>query len=730
MKKFLTAAITSVLFAVSAMAQFESAPAFPGAEGFARYTTKGGREGAVYHVTKLTDDGSEGTLRWAISKSGKRTIVFDVSGTIYLKSALSIKNGWVSILGQTAPGDGICIADYPFTIAAQNVILRFLRFRLGNRNVANHEGDGLGGMDQANIIVDHCSVSWSVDECLSVYGSKNISIQWNFVDQSMVNSGHSKGAHGYGGNWGGSGASYHHNLIAHHTSRTPRLGPRPGTQCDERMDLRNNVMYNWGGNGCYGGEGMNVNIVNNYYKPGPATGSSVGKRIAKVNIRTTEYCERKVDANGNVTGNGWLPMWHVWGHYYVNGNVNSKYDEVTKDNWGQGFINQIDANGNDGTFTSVTRDTIKLTQPIAYGTIRTQTAENAYAMVVKYAGASLHRDSHDKYIADDVTNGVAKYTGSGLSTGFINSQDDAGGWPELTSEAAPTDTDRDGMPDAWETAHGLNPNDASDSKLYNLDSHRYYTNLEVYCNELVEDIVKAESENSDKTVDGYFEEYYPDYKDGEGVTPDSGSDSGSSDSGQATTLNKWDFTRSEVTTDNLASDSQWTADGGNYTYSGTLTAEQLAANGKTISEAAGLIITAPANSVVFYSTSIRFNKAGSTIVIPSLAKGDIVLVTWKSANSSAERGFETTNLSEVALMTTAQTTASATVEADGDVTLSVSGGIYVYSIEVQRKGADGIVELPAASNGRQTATYNLSGMQVSPLYKGIVIHNGRKYTNK
>ena len=297
----------------------EKTPAFPGAEGFGRYVT-GGRGGNVYHVTSLADDGSEGTLRWALGKSGVKTIVFDVSGTIHLQSSLDISIGNVTIAGQTAPGDGICVADYPVSIKANNVIVRYMRFRLGNKNVLANGADGwdgFGGFDQQDWIIDHCSVSWSIDECLSVLGNKNTTVQWCLVAQSLVNSGHSKGAHGYGGNWGGSGASFHHNLIAHHGSRTPRLGPRPTTQLDERMDMRNNVIYNFGGNGCYGGEGMNVNIVNNDYKPGPGTPTDKkGYRIAGIGIRTNTYVN---------TYPAYAPALHLWGKYYVTGYYTSKF---------------------------------------------------------------------------------------------------------------------------------------------------------------------------------------------------------------------------------------------------------------------------------------------------------------------------------------------------------------------------------------------------------------------
>ena len=477
----------------------EKTPAFPGAEGFGRYVT-GGRGGNVYHVTSLADDGSEGTLRWALGKSGVKTIVFDVSGTIHLQSSLDISIGNVTIAGQTAPGDGICVADYPVSIKANNVIVRYMRFRLGNKNVLANGADGwdgFGGFDQQDLVIDHCSVSWSIDECLSVLGNKNTTVQWCLVAQSLVNSGHSKGAHGYGGNWGGSGASFHHNLIAHHGSRTPRLGPRPTTQLDERMDMRNNVIYNFGGNGCYGGEGMNVNIVNNYYKPGPGTPTDKkGYRIAGIGIRTNTYVN---------TYPAYAPALHLWGKYYVTGNYNSKYPQLNQDNWTYGIINQIDASGCDGTFTQETKDSIKLAEPIDYILTTTHSAADAYDRVLDFAGASLHRDSFDELMVSDTRNGKATYTGSGLSKGFVNSQDDNkpsdadaswSAWPTLASKEAPKDTDGDGMPDEWELANALDPTNPKDGKTIGADG---YSNLENYLNSLVADITTAQNIGGETT---------------------------------------------------------------------------------------------------------------------------------------------------------------------------------------------------------------------------------------
>lgn len=493
LKQIRTMLAAILLCLASITAAQDRTPAFPGAEGFGRYVT-GGRGGNVYHVTSLADDGSEGTLRWALGKSGAKTIVFDVSGTIHLQSALNISIGNVTIAGQTAPGDGICVADYPVAIKANNVIVRYMRFRLGNNNVLVNGADGwdaFGGFDQQDWMIDHCSVSWSIDECLSVLGNKNTTVQWCLVAQSLVNSGHSKGAHGYGGNWGGSGASFHHNLIAHHGSRTPRLGPRPTTQLDERMDMRNNVIYNFGGNGCYGGEGMKVNIVNNYYKPGPGTPTDKkGYRIAGIGIRTNSYVETYPD---------YAPALHLWGKYYVAGNYNSKYSNVNNDNWTYGIINQVDANSCDGTFTAETKDSIKLSEPIGFLLTTTHSAEDAYERVLDFAGACLNRDSFDALMVSDTRNGTATYTGEGLSKGFVNSQDDNkpadaddswSAWSILNSKDAPKDTDGDGMPDEWELANALDATDPNDGKTIGADG---YSNLENYLNSLVADITEAQN---------------------------------------------------------------------------------------------------------------------------------------------------------------------------------------------------------------------------------------------
>ena len=492
----------------------EPVPAFPGAEGFGRYTS-GGRGGKIIHVTTLADNEEPGSLRYACTSKGPRIIVFDVCGTIYLKSPLYVNSDSCTIAGQTSPGDGICVADYPFGIRADNVIIRYMRFRCGNRMVNKHTGDSFAAIDHQNIIIDHCSMSWSVDEACSMYGGTNTTVQWCIISQSLYNAGHSKGAHGYAGNWGGSGATFAHNLVAHHANRTPRLNPRPHTQTDERVDMRNNVFYNWSGEGCFGGEGMDVNIVNNYYKPGPGTIRSAD-RIIMPGIRTTAYCGiTKWNEDGTpANGNQWSKMWHRWGHFYVTGNYNSRYHAVTSNNWLLGVSKQISTNSNDGTATPTTLDTIHLRKPVVFPYTTTWTAEQAYEKVLAYAGCckvtykhkaeptikgyALAWDSIDAAVIRDVRRGSATYTSrdaqSGVfdTPGIINTQAECGGWPELTASRsemsrALSDKDEDGIPDYYErTLFGGNvsPNDRC-----KMDGFTQYTNMDYYLAQLCHQFV-------------------------------------------------------------------------------------------------------------------------------------------------------------------------------------------------------------------------------------------------
>ena len=503
MKKLYTASLLLVMCLLTpllAMAQLRES--FPGAEGYGRYTT-GGRGGKVYHVTTLEDNNQPGSFRYACEQKGARTIVFDVDGTIHLKSELKLRNGDVTIAGQTAPGDGVCVADYPFSISASNVIIRFMRFRLGNANVTLNGADGwdgLGALDQKDIIVDHCSVSWSIDECLSFSGCTRTTVQWCIVSQSLVNSGHSKGSHGYGGNWGGCKASYHHNLLAHHVSRAPRLGPRPTTQLKEQMDMRNNVIYNYSGEGCYGGEGMKANIVNNVYIPGPGnkySNSAKRNRIAGVGIRNNQYI---------ATYPAYADALHLVGKYYVDGNFNSSPYNVTSTNflksenqWQKGVYDQITWSNWDDLANTAAKQTemkkeLTAETPIDYVYTSTHDYLTTHSNVCAYAGASLHRDELDTTIANEAKtmSNTVKSTGSGLDKGFINNQGDvkgltgADGWPKLNAGTPQKDTDGDGIPDAWESANGLNPNDAADGAIITSDG---YSNLEHYINSLVQDIV-------------------------------------------------------------------------------------------------------------------------------------------------------------------------------------------------------------------------------------------------
>lgn len=451
----------------------ELASAFPGAEGFGKDVT-GGRGGKVIFVTTIADGSQEGTLRYALNQTGPRIIVFTISGTIALNSSLDIKNGSVTIAGQTAPGDGICIKNYPVTISADNVIIRYMRFRMGDEK--NVEADALGGRFHKGIIVDHCSMSWSVDETVSFYANENTTIQWCIISESLKNSVHDKGAHGYGGIWGGKNASFHHNLLAHHDSRNPRLGEEAGKAfaLTDLVDIRNNVIYNWANNSAYGGEAMNINFVNNYYKPGPATATgSKGGRIFSPDKNKTIGTE----------------IYDIWGKFYINGNYVDGYPGATADNWGLGVYNQFHSSY--GTVSQADKDAMKrLTEHPTNNNVTTHTAEIAYLRVLDFCGASLKRDTVDRRVIKNVRNKTFSFPGSnGSVNGIIDTQADVGGWPILQSLPAPTDTDKDGMPDAWETAKGLNPNLAN-ANGRNLSTA--YDNIEVYINSLVKTITEEQ----------------------------------------------------------------------------------------------------------------------------------------------------------------------------------------------------------------------------------------------
>lgn len=499
--------------------QDEKIPAFPGAEGHGRYTT-GGRGGDVYIVTSLEDKLQNGTLRYGIEKlSGKRTIIFQVSGTIHLNGDLKIKNGDLTIAGQTAPGDGICLAGYPVFLEADNVIVRFMRFRMGNKEDVSADGaDAFGGRYHKNIMIDHCSMSWCTDECVSFYQNENFTLQWCLISESLRLGGHTKGPHGYGGIWGGMKASSHHNLLAHHDSRNPRLGPGVNsTKENEIVDMRNNVIYNWCGNSCYGGEAMHVNIVNNFYKPGPATptGTSKRGRIIAIDKKVSDSDKKSYPA-----------IFDTWGDFFIQGNVvddgqingAADYDrcmKATKDNWEYGVYNQFDKKY--GTLDESTKKALKRTTPVETGTVTTHDARMAFERVMDYAGCSLHRDRVDERIVQETRTGTANYQGmnehngqgvvEGIDwksvgypkKGIIDSQDDvipvgeSSAWPELVQGVILKDSDNDGMPDEWEKKYGLNPNDASDRNGKTVDEEGTYTNLEMYMNSLVQKIVEEQN---------------------------------------------------------------------------------------------------------------------------------------------------------------------------------------------------------------------------------------------
>jgi len=439
----------------------DRAIAFPGAEGFGKYT-RGGRGGKVFIVSSLADNGP-GSFREAAETSLPRMVVFAISGTIHLQTKISIK-GDITIAGQTAPGDGICLADQPVLLAGDNIIVRYLRFRMGDKYQRGGMVDGNGGDDafggtrKKNILIDHCSLSWSTDEVFSVYGGDSTTLQWNLIAEPLNYSYHFETGdkdyeqHGYGAIWGGKHSSFHHNLFADCNSRTPRFDGIRNIP-EENCDFRNNVIYNWGHNNLYAGEGGTYNIVNNYYKPGPDTKSTVKTRIA----------------------NPWnKPPKIAFGKYFVEGNFMEEAPDITSNNW-KGVV--LEKAGSEDL------QSVKVDMPLAIVEVTTQSARDAYKLVLKTVGASHKRDTLDERIIRD----VEKRTGRIIDVqgGFPHGtayEQTVIAWPSLQSLPALLDTDRDGIPDAWEISHHLNAADATDGALHTLDKN--YTNLEMYINSL------------------------------------------------------------------------------------------------------------------------------------------------------------------------------------------------------------------------------------------------------
>lgn len=418
-------------------------PAFPGAEGFGRWS-EGGRGGRVFHVTSLADSGP-GSLRAGVEAKGPRTIVFDVAGTIQLEKPLKIGNARITIAGQTAPGDGITLRDQPLVIDADDVVIRYLRSRLGDES--RTQDDAITVTGGRRIVLDHLSASWSVDETLSLgshyappeSGFYDVTVQWSLIGESLNQSVHAKGQHGYGSLIrGGYGAriSFHHNLWASHVARMPRPGNYNAPDLDPTgplVDFRNNVFYNWGG----GWSGYNAdkdtaaayNFIGNWYLSGPDSKGSLA------------FCEHSQAARAFFQGNA------------MNG-------VVPADPWS---LVGCEPPAN-----------YRASAPIVDPRMPTESAETAFARVLAGVGASLRRDSVD----DRILAGVKARTGR-----LIDSQAQVGGWPMLTGGPAPRDSDGDGMPDVWEKAHGLDPRNAADGAA-DRDGDGY-TNLEDYLNGLV-----------------------------------------------------------------------------------------------------------------------------------------------------------------------------------------------------------------------------------------------------
>ena len=465
-------------------------PAFPTAEGFGKYTS-GGRGGKVVKVTSLEDSESAGTLRWAFKQYPGEpiTIVFEVSGDIKLKDQLRVNRADWTLAGQTAPGEGIVISHNKINFGgSQNFIVRNIRFRSGHADLNGNvlQDQALGAENCNNYIFDHCVFGWSVEENINTQDCHFLTVQNSIVHEGLYNSGHKKGARGYGSQWGGSPATYYRNLLADNMSRSPRINGARGEDYVVFMEYINNVNYNFGkSNACYGGEntaditsynGMNsgheCNFIGNYYKPGPATKSN------------PLFFQSSYARSGATS---WGPA-----KWYVNGNVMEGNDVKSKDNWKavsaeKYSLSEIRVDerivpvhnyykysvaGNVGTY-----------DPEMYMIYNIESADDAYQTVLNNAG-TINRDAIEKRIVNEARTGTAQYGGAaiGANKGIIDTENDCEGFIQYSTDyTVPADTDGDGIPDEWEKKHGLNPNVADQNLINGLG----YTALEVYLNSLM-----------------------------------------------------------------------------------------------------------------------------------------------------------------------------------------------------------------------------------------------------
>lgn len=737
MKKLLMT-ITAAVLSIAAFAQ---APAFPGAEGHGRYVT-GGRGGKIVHVTNLNDSGT-GSLRAAVNGSDKKIVVFDVGGVIALKSDLKIGAN-TTIAGQTAPAPGITVRYYTIRPDASNIIVRFIRFRRGQEKDVNDGADAIWTRHQTGQIYDHCSFSWSIDEIASFYDNNNFTMQWCTLAESLNNAGHGKGAHGYGGIWGGKLASFHHNLIAHVNNRSPRFN---GARYDwtgytsnklysqykwanavqsENVDFRNCVIYNCG-NGCYGGPGGGrINIVNNYYKTGPAASTD---RVTNISI-------------GNSTSSSDnSKYWNMTSLYYIKGNqVNSNASrDWTGINYDSGVFTingekyTLDTNhyyGDDVTYTknSAGQDCvrIRLENPTEAGEVTTHSALKAYEKVLSFAGASLNRDDVDTRYAKETREGTATYSGSVTKKkGRIDLVSDVQGYTEANfgtgSRPAGYDTDNDGIPDEWEKANGLNPNNASDALLFTLDKKNWYSNIEVYMNSLVQDIMLQGNADADESVD----EYYPAY-----VNPATGEKvdeiNGGNPEGGTITTEDVSFTISQLTNTGNNTSSVWDFNDG-ITISNEKSKSYAAGKENGIKYSAGVQYTIHLPEKVSISKMLftGYDNYGET----DAYIGEINGMTYDNTTyvfpqkDASEQYFIKSH--EVTLPYPAKET----------LTFTPQGKQVVWIIDLTGTKETSGIDVTEASQPVSTTYYNLQGMRVEGQQHGIIISktrlaNGKTITKK